>query len=202
MNLVVSGGVALQQTKGHGTAQRIDDQIDLRIGTQFSSFDRSPQHQPCHLSAPLGEFREEGRTCFRVDLCLCDQSDQGRAGNGPRLEVDDGVGDAFQIVGDVAGVGIVQLSRRHLQVQVHAQRGFGRPAAVDGGLGGAAIEGDAFHRQAGVAVAAQDASGGGEHAVRCACCARDFRGCGVRRFCFRPHLRSIRYVAFTLARMT
>ena len=37
------GRVALQQAERHGAAQRIDDEIDIGIGTKLPTLDRAPQ---------------------------------------------------------------------------------------------------------------------------------------------------------------
>ena len=53
--------MALQEPEGHGTAERVDHEIDIRVPPNLATLDRSSQHQARQLPAPPGELREKRR---------------------------------------------------------------------------------------------------------------------------------------------
>src|SRR5262249_48238246 len=62
-----------------------------------------------------------------------DQPDERRAGDGPRLDARDGVGDLLEVARDGAGVGGLQLAAGDFEGEGHGQRGLARPSAGDPG---------------------------------------------------------------------
>src|ERR1051325_128782 len=75
-----------------------------------------------------------------------------------------GPDDVAQIVLDVARIGYLELARRRVEIQVHAERGFCGPLAIERSFRDPAGRSHALHRQLGVAPAAENLARRREHA--------------------------------------
>src|SRR6185437_1998611 len=148
--------MALQEPEGGGAAERVDDEVDIHVAANLAPVDRSPQDLPRDFPSPRGEVREDSGPGARIDLRLGDEAPEGGPRDGARLHLHDLVHDVFEIGRDVARLRILQLLPGDLEVEVHAERGLGRPMAIDGGLRDAALGSDALHGEAHVAVALED----------------------------------------------
>jgi hypothetical protein len=155
--------MALEQPKGDGATEGVDHEIDVGVGPKLAAVYRAFQNQARHIPPTIGELRQECPARRRVELRLGNQSDERRAGHGSRLQTHDRLRDVLEIARDVSRVGVVQLAAGDVEVQVHAQRGLGRPLAIQWSRH-AAFGRHALHRQLRVAVAAEDPRRSREHA--------------------------------------
>jgi hypothetical protein len=60
---------------------------------------------------------------------------------------------------DISRVRVVQLPTGDVEIQVHAQSSFGRPAPIKGGFRNTAFIRHAFHRQSGITISPQNLAG-------------------------------------------
>ena len=110
----------LQQSKGNGTAQRVEEQIDIRVGTDLAPLNRALQHRAGHFSAALGELRQERLARAGVHLGFRNQPEKRRAGNRSRLQMHYSVDDVPEVAGNISCIGHVEFPAGNAKMQIHA----------------------------------------------------------------------------------
>src|SRR5215469_13790792 len=122
--------MALQQPEGRGAAQRINHDVNVCLRGNLTSIDCSLQHLASNAAAPPCKLRQKAGARSRVRQRLGNQADESRACYSPRLQVHNRVKDVREIAGDIASIGILQLSFPDLKIEVYTQGGFSRPMPV------------------------------------------------------------------------
>lgn len=156
--------MTLQQTKRNGAADSIDHQLDVGVGAKLPALYRALQYETRYFTPALCEFGDERRTSLRTQLRFGNQSAECGTGYSSGLQAHDRVRNLLQIANDVSGVGIVQLSLRDLNVEIHTERGFGGPLPVQRRFRNPALERDALHGERRVSIANENLGYGGHNA--------------------------------------